>query len=244
MPHKPGYVAPYYDDGTVTIYHGDALELLPTMQPDRVITDPPYGHGRYPTDTVIDPQFLRTLVDLAQTTAIFGYPETLARWIVTAPLPLPAEWVTWWPTNGHIYGNPQRLPRESEHIAIFGDVLGAKRLRRRRSESPTGLKIAAERGKQIDTTRLGDVWRDAAPARGFQIRDRLHPNEKPTAVMHRLIELCTEPGDLILDPFMGSGTTLRAAKNLGRRAIGIEIEERYCELAINRLAQEAMTLNA
>jgi site-specific DNA-methyltransferase (adenine-specific) len=63
-----------------------------------------------------------------------------------------------------------------------------------------------------------------------------HPSEKPVKLMYRLIK--ETPGDIILDPFMGSGTTLVAAKQLGRRAIGIEIEEKYCKIAVERLAQE------
>lgn len=67
----------------------------------------------------------------------------------------------------------------------------------------------------------------------FVIRD--HPTEKPLKLMKHLVSKC--PDGTILDPFMGSGTTLRAAKDLGRQAIGIEIEERYCEIAAKRLAQ-------
>ncbi len=72
--------------------------------------------------------------------------------------------------------------------------------------------------------------------------NRTHPAAKPEPLIRRIIEICTRPTDLILDPFMGSGTTLRAAKDLGRKSIGIEIDESYCEIAANRLAQEVLPL--
>ena len=70
--------------------------------------------------------------------------------------------------------------------------------------------------------------------------ETVHPNEKPVSLMVRLLQKC--PPGVVADPFMGSGTTLRAAKDLGREAIGIEIEERYCEIAAKRLAQEILAL--
>jgi site-specific DNA-methyltransferase (adenine-specific) len=73
-------------------------------------------------------------------------------------------------------------------------------------------------------------------------RDRWHQNEKPLALVKHFVNLHSFPGDTVLDPFMGSGTTLRAAKDLGRKAIGIEIEEKYCEIAAKRMAQEVMEL--
>jgi len=79
--------------------------------------------------------------------------------------------------------------------------------------------------------RPSDVIRVPGVASG----NLLHPNEKPTGVITPLI--AAHVGNII-DPFMGSGTTLRAAKDLGRKAIGIEIEERYCEIAAKRMAQE------
>ena len=67
-----------------------------------------------------------------------------------------------------------------------------------------------------------------------------HPCPKPLQLFKWLVEQCTESGETVLDPFMGSGTTLRAAKDLNRKAIGIEIEEKYCEIAANRMSQEVL----
>jgi site-specific DNA-methyltransferase (adenine-specific) len=69
-----------------------------------------------------------------------------------------------------------------------------------------------------------------------------HPCPKPLTLYRRLIEAFTTPTDIVLDPFVGSGTTLVAAKDLGRRAIGIEIAERYCEIAAQRCSQEVLGL--
>lgn len=69
-----------------------------------------------------------------------------------------------------------------------------------------------------------------------------HPSPKPVPLMGRLIEAVTPPGGMVLDPFMGSGTTLRAAATSGRQAIGIEVDERYCEIAAKRLAQGVLAL--
>ena len=69
-----------------------------------------------------------------------------------------------------------------------------------------------------------------------------HPNEKPIELPTLFITLHTAPNQLVIDPFMGSGTTLRAAKDLGRRAIGIEIDEQYCEIAARRMGQEILNL--
>ena len=74
-------------------------------------------------------------------------------------------------------------------------------------------------------------------------KDRMgHPAAFPPDVVKPWVTACTRPGDLVLDPFMGSGTTLRVAKDMGRRAVGIELSERYCEIAAKRMAQEVLAL--
>lgn len=244
-------VTPYYEDDAVTIYHGDALDVMPQLvDVDAVITDPPYGSGHYETDTrVLTGQLLATWVD-CWPTSVFGWPERLVALCMEATR-VPDEWVTWWPTNGAIRGmNRRGLWRESEAIAVFGKHTFPA-LRQARGASSQKLtkpgvvdRPTARAGTDGDpaTRHVGDVWTDPAPGLAFQHADRLHPNQKPIGVMLRLVEALTSPRGTVLDPFMGSGTTLRAAKDLGRKAIGVELDERYCEIAAKRMGQEVLAL--
>lgn len=246
-------MTPYYDDGSCVIYHGDCRRFLP-IQSGATITDPPYGTGKYLTDTnVFDSEMLNALADTTLILAVFGYPERLVRLCVKAGR-TPDEWITWWPTNGSMKGPSlvaTALPRECEVIACFG-VGQWSRLRRARSgtegftfdleRSGKNSFLGTSRQNLTEDARLGDVWREPSPGIGFNSRDRLHPNMKPLGVLARLVLALSDPGDMILDPFMGSGTTLLAAKTLGRKSIGIEIEERYCEIAARRLGQEVLAL--
>jgi DNA modification methylase len=71
---------------------------------------------------------------------------------------------------------------------------------------------------------------------------RVHPTQKPVALMRWILTKWSKPGDLILDPYMGSGPVARACLDLGRRYIGVELEERYCEIAVSRLSQQVLPL--
>ena len=68
----------------------------------------------------------------------------------------------------------------------------------------------------------------------------MHPSPKPVEIMAQILKVVTPAGGLVLDPCMGAGSTLRAAADMGRRAIGIEVEERYCEIAAERLRQKIL----
>jgi site-specific DNA-methyltransferase (adenine-specific) len=226
-------VRPYHAEAGIVIYHGDALELLATgVGADAVVTDPPYGFKAYDGDdrVPVAPVFL-----LAPTVALFGYPETLVGWCLEAGR-VPTEWISWWPTNARVKagGRHGLLAREVEAIAVFGPEarLHPEAVSEQRSSNRPRVN-----GEVSDTVRSGDVWRDASPGVAFNAPLRLHPNEKPLSLLHKLVAFCSSPGDLVVDPFMGSGTTLRACKDLGRRAIGIDKIERNCEVAARRLAQ-------
>lgn len=86
--------------------------------------------------------------------------------------------------------------------------------------------------------------REEKAAGGLLDNESEHPCPKPLQLWRWLMSKFSKEGELALDPFMGSGTTLRAAKDVGRRAIGIELEERYCEIAANRLRQEVLNFDA
>lgn len=228
-------MTPYYEDEWVTIYHADALGLLgygawiPRGLGVRFVSDPPY-----------EPFIGWNLADWTtqwDTVALFGYPELLVGWCVDAGVK-PSEWVTWAPRTPHAGSGGSKLPRNIECIALWGDVHGGRSVTRPRSAS--GDRLATILGRPKGVARESDLWTDPEPGIAFNAKRRVHPNEKPLSLMRKLILLASDQGDTIVDPFAGSGTTLRAAKDNGRKAVGIELEERYCELAAKRCAQEVL----
>ena len=215
---------PYYDREGITIYHGDALAIMPELEAcqfDAIITDPPYGTETNQRDewmvgefANIIPLALPHLYRLGSNNAAlycFTSWKHLADWILRCSSYFRMQNVLVWDKGRHsgCYG------AFSWQFCWEGIYFGLKGRRRIRKYMP-------------------DVLRSS--------KQTQYPMEKPTDVIGQLIEASTDVGDLILDPFMGSGTTLRAAKDLGRRAIGIEIEEKYCEIAVKRLAQEVLAL--
>jgi site-specific DNA-methyltransferase (adenine-specific) len=234
---------PYYDDGTVTIYHGDCRDVLSALEGDVLITDPPYGTKNYASDLdVLSGELLRDWIARFALVTVFGWPERLVALCLEAGH-VPDEWITWWPTNARAGRGFNRtgLLRETECIAAFGAGEWGL-LRQQRVVTTTRIPDGGLRGvPQTDQARMGDVWRDEVPNANPNQPPKLHPNEKPIGVLRRLVKVSS---GTILDPFTGSGTTLRAAKDLGRRAIGIELEERYCEVAAERCAQDVLDVAA
>jgi site-specific DNA-methyltransferase (adenine-specific) len=212
-------VTPYYEDSGITIYHGDCRDVLPTLdQPAAIVTDPPYGVGiKYgPSYNDRRPDYWEWFADtieLMRATA----PIVTFTHRVTALRHLSGwDWVGAWNKPMAMSGLIQLpvLPHW-EPIFLYG-ITGRKDLPRR-----------------SDVLSF-DACRSTIDTQG-------HPLPKPVALMRQLIEWVA-PSGVVVDPFMGSGTTLRAAKDLGQRAIGIEIEERWCERAASRMGQEVLAL--
>lgn len=215
------------------LHRGDNSEAFALPPGAAVITDPPYGTGHYSTDT--EPHLERFFAMLPTSTfAVFGYPEKLIEWSMQLER-CPDEWVTWWPSNAALKTAQRKanISRESECIAIWGESL--RQVKQERTSE--GAKLAHTNGHSVDKSYavVGDVWTFPSPGLGFNSRLRNHPNEKPVELMERLVLLLTNEGDVVVDPFMGSGTTGVACANLGRLFVGFEIDGNYFDVACDRI---------
>ena len=206
-------VKPYYEQDGITIFHGDCRDVLPTLEPvDLVLTDPPYGigleeHGRNGYDWGIAGD-----EDSAIGQQVLNVLEAVPTIAFASPKqPWSGQWRQYlvWDKGPTVGGggDPSTCWKQSWELI---QVRNTGRLNGKRDEAVLHFHVTQQ------------DYHD-------------HPAAKPISLTRYL--LIKVFGDTVLDPFMGSGTTLRAAKDLGRKAIGIEIEERYCEIAANRMAQ-------
>lgn len=214
---------PYYDDGKgIVIYHGDCREILPHLpKVDLCLTDPPYGVKRdkgFEGFGGFGKPIARKRFENDNWDAERPNKKTFLECIEKATLS-----ILW---GGNFFADI--LPQSTHWIfwdklqtmPTFGDGELAWTNSDRKSIQKVTIQWNGLLGKE--------KWRG-------------HPTQKPLNLMLWCIEHYS-PSDTILDPFMGSGTTLVAAKNLGRKAIGIEISEKYCEIAVQRLSQEVLPL--
>lgn len=212
---------PYFHDDAVTIYHGDCREVLALLEPvDLVLTDPPYGieggsglgalrgKGDYHSDFKDTPEYVRDVV-VPFVEAMIDFCGCV---VVTPGI-----------RNMMLYPQPQSFGVFWQPAAVglqtFGNV-----------DAQPILYYGKNASKRVMGNPCSYRLVEAPMGLG-------HPCEKPFRTWKKLLSNISLEGQTVLDPFMGSGTTLRAAKDLGRKAIGIEIEERYCEIAAKRMAQ-------
>lgn len=218
-------VRPYYQDDAVTIYHGDCREILPALKADLVLTDFPYGigleYGVYSDSPENLDRLVRDVLPLMHPVApIVALTCGIGNWW---RFPEPTWVLCWYQTNA--MGSTGRWGFNVwQPVLVYGADPYLKR----------GL---GRRPDLVATSAPGSGGRDQIETR------EAHPCPKPFESWVRiLVRLSPTPGEVIVDPFMGVGATVAAAKYTGRRAIGIEIEERYCEVAATRCAQEVLAL--
>lgn len=215
---------PYYDHNGIQIYLGDCRDVLPYLSADVLVTDPPYGLAHSSN----------------RTNALYGSVDTyygdgsIANDHDTSLRDFALQWAGERPAL--VFGSWKvQRPKNVRALLIWdkGEASGMGDLSIPWKPSHEEIYVI---GSGFHGNRTTGVLRAYVPARiSF---GRLHPNEKPVALLRTLLQKC--PAGIVIDPFMGSGSTLRAAKDLGRSAIGIELEERYCEIAAQRLSQEVV----
>ena len=223
---------PYYQDDYVTLYHGDCLEIADLWtSADVLVTDPPYGMSYRPStlDRSAAPPIANDETTEVRDTAIAAWGDgpalVFGTWRISKP-PGVKNVLIW--DKGSSLGmgivSNVATPWGLSHEEVY--VLGR-----------WPALVPGGRVREGGTpSRVPSVVRVPQPNNASPERIKEHPTPKPVPLMERLIERC--PPGVIADPFSGSGSTLVAAKNLGRKAIGVELEEKYCELSAKRLSQE------
>lgn len=228
---------PYYADDAVTLYHGDCREITEWLAADVLVTDPPYGiawstgrvgrysNGRNRHGTSYAHKGIAGDDDTAARDAALALWATRPA-IVFGALTLPPPAGT---RQVAIYRKPPDAGARGTHAGFRRDIEAINLV----GPWPSGIGGRSS------------ILATSAPAIGSPsgVAARYgHPHAKPLDVMETLIDAC--PPGVIADPFAGAGSTLVAARNLGRRAIGVEVDERYCEAAARRLAQDALPITA
>ena len=206
---------PYYQHAGITIYHGDCREILPLIDSaETIITDPVWPNCEHIFPGIDGQQLFSSMLGLCSSTrlAVHLGCDSDPRFLSSVPASMPFFRVC--TLELALCGNKGRLLMTGDNAYLFGQP----------PRSRPGAHLIP--GRMIDADSNG--------------RFVGHPCPRKLNHVGWLIKWWSEPTDTILDPFVGIGTTLVAAKNHGRKAVGIEISERYCEIAATRLCQEVM----
>jgi site-specific DNA-methyltransferase (adenine-specific) len=240
---------PYYqDDKGITLYHGDCLDVMPRLDAclfDAIICDPPYGTTACAWDSTIpfDAMWgcLKRLTKRRAAIVLFGSEPFSSALRASNFEQYRYDWI-WRKTKPTNFLQVSNQPlKEHENISVFGgtryfpqDLIPVHVKSGRKNKAARGVYNSVAGQDYIQ--EVGNFPRSILE---FAI-DPVSPHSaaKPLLLMEYLIKTYTNPGDMILDFTCGSGTTLRAAKNLGRRCVGIERDLHYCEVTVKRLEPE------
>lgn len=220
---------PYYERDGITIYHGDCREILPGLVADALVTDPPYGVSLGSHKAASE-----TRSGYLVKSGYLSYDDTdeNLRSIVVPSIIAALQCVN---GRGIVFCAGNKIGAFPEPSCVGGVYLPAGCGRTRWGFQNLSLCMFYGVAPDLKNGARATVIVGTASA-----EPSIHPCPKPLAWMTWAVGLASCDGETVLDPFMGSGTTLVAARDMRRRAIGIEIEERYCEVAAKRLAQNVL----
>lgn len=222
--------APYYEDDFCTLYNADCRDVLPWLHPRDfvVVTDPPFNIGYHYAgykDKMDEGHYIHLLRQTVchEQFVLIHYPEDIFKVAVSTGR-VPNRMVAW------VY--PSNTARQWRGIAWFGvNPDFSKESQPYKNPTDKRIKKLIAQGKQA---RLYDWW-EVNQVKNVAKEKTSHPCQMPLTVMKRIVNLTPAPA--IVDPFSGSGTTLVAAKMLGRRAVGIELDKKYCDVIVKRLQE-------
>jgi site-specific DNA-methyltransferase (adenine-specific) len=243
-----------FDDGRVALYCGDCREILPTLEPAHVvIADPPYGDTSLPWDRIISGWLDAAVLAPGGSVWCFGSMRSLLKTADQWKAWKLAQDLVWRKHNGSSF-HADRFRRVHEHLvhyyqgawsSVYRQPVttadAAKRqVRRKRRPPHMGHIEAGSYASEDGGPRLQRSVIDVRSCHGYAI----HPTQKPLGILEPLIEYSCPPDGLVVDPFAGGASSLLAARRLGRRAIGIEIDPAMCARAAERLSAPELDLAA
>lgn len=245
-------MTPYYENSGITIYHGDCRGVAHVVPlADCIVADPPYGDTSLDWDKRVSDWAVAMSRRLKSSGSMWVFGslryfmesgDVFKEWTL-------AQDVIWEKHNGSSF-HADRFKRVHEHIVQFyrGDWASvykspvttsdatARTVRRKQRPPHTGH---IEAGSYVSEDGGPRLMRSVIPVRSCH-GEAQHPTQKPIGIIDPILRYSCPSGGIILDPFMGVGSSLVAAKALGLRAVGIEINEQYCEVAAKRLSQEVL----
>jgi DNA modification methylase len=248
---------PYYEDKWVKIFHGDCREILPSLdvKVDLVLTDPPYGITACKWDSIVPLDVLWKLygqVIKAQCPIIMFGNEPFSSQVRISNI----DWYKYdWKWDkirgvGHLNSKIRPMMCIEDIMVFYKNACTYNPQMRDRVKPRVSQNKATQEvyGKSQDDF-VGNSLDKKFPinlisfSKSAQTDMLHHPTQKPVALIEYLINTYTNENDSIIDPFLGSGTTCYCAKKLNRYSIGIELSEKYCEIAAKRCSQEVMELS-
>jgi DNA modification methylase len=227
--------SPFWQDDNLTVYNGNFRNLIETLPDGFIVTDPPYNIGfKYDTyqDHLSDAEYIETISSLKRfkKIAIIQYPEEMQRLIVPALGP---------PDHTSVWCYNSNTNRRFRLINWYGVIPDYSRIKQP-YKNPTDRRVRQLIAEGNTGASLYEWWDDIQIVKNVSIEKGNHPCPVPERLMKRIITLGAEREEIILDPFAGELTTLKAAKELGFKAIGVELSKSYILGGLERLRQSLL----